>query len=593
MMTASRPSLGRSSPIALAFGWLLLAAVPALAGEPRGAEWVASDAAVYVEFARPADLIARLTGETVRSLAGSSPTYLESDGYRDGRKAIGALALALGTTWDRGLLDLAGGGIVLAVEPSTPPRLVMIATPGDPAFPPRARESLRNLARLNALLKKQPDPVSEFEHRGIKVDRVGPGAAYAIVDGLLVFTESEKTMRAIIDRSLAAPGSAKSLADDAEWQARRRGQLAGDAAAWALVRLDRVRQIDPKALAIPAEVNPLVTILFADWVEALKKATWVAANLTWTEDHLGASLTLPTPPGGYSEVFGRFLPPKGKGAASPTMPKGMILSVSLWRELASIWEVRSDLFSPQVVQGFAQLDTFAGTYFGGRDFGTGVLGALGADWRLVIARQDAATLDPAPDDKLPAFALVADLKPDDDEFAVRLKAAFQSFVGLANLGAAQTKAPPLMLGSEDFEGVSISTSRFLKPRKASREPGPVNSRHNFSPTAVQVGDRFVLSSGLGLARDLIAPLKQAGPSSDATLLAEADGAELAALLAENRAKLVMRNMIEKGNDRARAEAEVDFLARLVRTLNRGTFSARDDADGVRLQLDFQTGRPGT
>ena len=67
----------------------------------------------------------------------------------------------------------------------------------------------------------------------------------------------------------------------------------------------------------------------------------------------------------------------------------------------------------------------AGTFFGGRDFGTGVLGAIGENWTFVVADQDFDKMDPAPDVKLPAFAFVIELKPDDEEFATRLKSAFQ------------------------------------------------------------------------------------------------------------------------------------------------------------------------
>ena len=150
---------------------------------------------------------------------------------------------------------------------------------------------------------------------------------------------------------------------------------------------------------------------------------------------------------------------------------------------------RADLLTPEAVQGLAQLDTFAGQFFGGRDFGTGVLGALTSDWRLVVAMQDYAAMSPVPDVKLPAFALVVDVRPDDEDFAARLKVAFQSFVGLANLGAAQSKAPPLELGSETFEGVTISTTHFMAPvnkpnnEAEDKDKGPVHSRHNFSPSA--------------------------------------------------------------------------------------------------------------
>ena len=71
-----------------------------------------------------------------------------------------------------------------------------------------------------------------------------------------------------------------------------------------------------------------------------------------------------------------------------------------------------------------------------------------------------------------------------------------------------------------------------RPTTADEEP--VHQRHNFSPSAAQVGDHFVLSSSVGLARDLIKALKAPGKPGDATLAAEADGAALAGLVERNR-----------------------------------------------------------
>jgi hypothetical protein len=273
-----------------------------------------------------------------------------------------------------------------------------------------------------------------------------------------------------------------------------------------------------------------------------------------------------------------------------------VLSVGLWRDLAAVWEARTDLFGPEEVQNLAKLDTFAGQFFGGRDFGTGVLGALGTDWRLVAALQDYSAMTPAPDLKLPAFALLIDLKPDDDDFAQRLKVAFQSFIGLANLGAAQTKAPPLELGSETFDDLTISTARFM-PAKIAPQPGdpkerePIHYRHNFSPSFVQVGNRFVISSSASLARDLIKSLKSSeGPAQDATLAAEADGVTLAKLVELNRTRLVMQNMLQKGHDKERAESEVQLLAALMRYLGHARLSIQDGSETMRIGLDFALGK---
>jgi hypothetical protein len=257
--------------------------------------------------------------------------------------------------------------------------------------------------------------------------------------------------------------------------------------------------------------------------------------------------------------------------------------------VSAIWEVRNELFPPEVVQGLAQLDTFAGQYFGGRDFGSGVLGAIGPDWRIVVAEQDYAAIKPVPDTKLPAFALVIDLKPDDDDFAARLKVAFQSFIGLANLGAAQSKAPPLELGSETVDGVTVATSHFMPPKAAAGAKEPVHQRQNFSPSAAQVDNHFIISSSLGLTKDLIPVLRKPAKETGVTAIVEADGGTLVHLLELNRGRLVTQNMLEKGNDKATASGQIDLLLGLLRYAGRGTLSAKDSDGAVEFKLDFALG----
>ena len=116
-------------------------------------------------------------------------------------------------------------------------------------------------------------------------------------------------------------------------------------------------------------------------------------------------------------------------------PPGTIASLSLWRDLETFWESRADLFPPETVQGFAQLDTLAGQFFGGREFGTDVLGQFDPHWRLVVAQQDHAALKPQPDVKYPAFAIVAELDSADSDFGERFKVAFQAIIGISNVDA--------------------------------------------------------------------------------------------------------------------------------------------------------------
>ena len=594
----------------------------AAAVAPRGAEWVAADSVIHVEATRPAVLLDRVLGEGFQAYLKAIPAYsryLKSPEFVQQAAHVKFIATMLDTSWDQGLRDLTGGGAILSVEAvGKAPAIVLVVTPKSPAFLAKTHAKLVEFARADASGKGRPDPIKTKDYRGITTYSVSPEEAHAIVKETLVVANGFEALTRTIDRALDAPKAGVKV--DAERAARQgKARSNADTVAWGVVRLDKLRALDNK-FAVPDKdkVDPGATFLFGPWIEALRKSDRLSASITWSDSKLSADIDLPMARDKYSETFARYLPPKGQGAPALLAPKGVIGNLTLWRDLSSIWEVRNDIFPPQTVQNLAQLDSFAGQFFGGRDFGSGVLASLGTNWRVVVAEQDFAKINPVPDLKLPAFALVIDLKPDDDEFAQRLRVAFQSFIGLANLGAAQTKAPPLESGSEIVDGVTILTTRYLAPKveKAPETPGvpakkaPIHQRHNFSPSAVQVGNTFVLSSSTGLARDLVPILKASGkPRFDVkssngvaqelvptlktrteTAVLDVNGATLARLVDANRTRLVMQNMLEKGNDKAKAETEIDVLAAIVRYLGHATLTASDADDALRFKLDFALGK---
>lgn len=567
----------------------------AQAGEgPEAARWIAADQALFfAEVLKPEALIDRAVsddlGRLIAAVPGLQDSLRDNPAIRELRQAVEYLSNVLETRPDEGLRKLVSGGVVLAVEGSKDePRIYLVVTPGDPEFLEEAHTELVELARQDARENGKPDPIQEAEHRGVRGFSVDEDEAHAIVDGKLIIASGADALRTLIDRTqdgLDAP-----LADDPTWSDRR-AAVGEEAAAWAMVNLARLREIDPDQYA-PEKFDAGAVFVFGPWIEALRTADWASLSLTWTEGRLAAELAMPQPEGGYSPALSGYLPTDGRGAAAPIEVPGVIASGTLWRDLAAIWEARGEIFPPEAQQGFAQLDTFAGQFFGGRDFESGVLGAIGTQWRFLVARQDVSELNPVPEVILPAFAIVIDLVPDDPDFALRLRAAFQSFIGLANLGAAQTKAPPLMLGSEDVAGVAVSTAAFL-PSENRPEDEPIHQRHNFSPSAFQVGDRFVISSSLGLAKHLVAALQAPADEStatDATLVVTADGSTLAGLIEQNREQLIVRNMLDEGNDRGRAEGEVELLKALAAYLGRGTLTAADTDDGLRVNLSFDLGR---
>jgi hypothetical protein len=605
--------VSRLGRIAVAICLLLGAAGRSEAEAPSPADvarWVSSDAVIYLEALKPAAFVDRVLDDRVQAPLRAVPPLraaLEREEVGKLKDVAQQVAAKLGTTWQKALRDLTGGGAVFAAEAEEgqPPRFFLIVTPTDADLLKRANTALLEMARKDAADKGKPDPVKQVEYRGQTGYAVGPKVVYGIVNDRLIIADRSETGKAVVDRILDGPASKASVADQSDWKARR-AAVAPDAIAWGMARMDRLRKLDPKRYGSEAKPDTGQTIFFGGWIDTLRKAPWLAASLTWTDSRLTADVTAPVPAGGRTEAYDGYVPPKGAGAPALVKVRGVIASLSLYRDLATVWEARADLLPPEAVQNLAKLDTFAGQFFGGRDFGTGVLGALASDWRLVAALQDYSAMKPVPDVKLPAFALVMDLKPDDD-FAERLKVAFQSFIGLANLGAAESKskAPPLELGSETFEGVTIATSQFMKPpppkpaddagARAKRSvvsspPEPVHYRHNFSPCAVQVGSYFVISSSLGLTRDLVKALKSPAKAEDATLVTEADGAVLSKLVYLNRSRMVMQNMLDRGHDKEQAEAEVRLISALLDYLGHGRLSIQDGADATRVELDFALGK---
>ena len=562
---------------------------------PEAARWVAEDAVIYLELSDPNALIDRLADERVRGPLTAIPSVkalLNGEQYGKLMAAAGLVSAKLGTTPEIALRKLTGGGIVFAVEEvkGAKPRAVLVVTPTDPELLRKASAALIDLARQDAEGKGMPDPVKSADYRGVTGYAVGDGA-YVVLKDRLVIVDRPDSAKVIIDRAL--DGLKTSMAAGEGWKDCRAG-LKPDALAWGAARMDRLRALDPKHFkGSDAKKNAGEFLLFGGWLETLRQDASGPRVAVLDRRRLGAELVASLPADANEAIPG-VRPRNGSGAPSLISPPGTIATVGLWRDLAALWEARAALLAPEDVQNLNKLDTFAGQFFGGRDFGSGVLGALAGKWRLVVALQDETGLNPSPDVKLPAFALVLDLKPGDDDFAQRLRVAFQSFVGLSNLNAAQTKAPPLELGSEVFEGVTISTTKFVtpKPGPSTSPKGPVHTRHNFSPSAAQVGDHFILGSSLGLTRGLVTSLKSPAAESEGsgTLSAEADGLTLSRLVEQNRARLVMQNMLEKGHDKDQAEGEIGFLSSLLRYLGHGRLSVRDDSDATRVGLEFRLGR---
>src|SRR5262249_37771945 len=143
--------------------------VPSLRAESEAipadpARWFAPDAVLYLEVPRPEVLIDRLTDPRIQDYFRVLPAYrnfLDGKNFSQIRMVADLIAGRLETTWDRGLRDLTGGGILAAVEAEAgkEPRIFLVITPKDAGVLERASRVILELARGDAASKKKPDPV--------------------------------------------------------------------------------------------------------------------------------------------------------------------------------------------------------------------------------------------------------------------------------------------------------------------------------------------------------------------------------------------------------------------------------------------------
>ncbi len=589
------PKGPRRGLITAAFVAVLLPATAVKAGDKAApAPAVAPNEApvITLEVPHPDLLIDRLTDARIQQALGLSAQYRkfrEGPQFRQLQAVALMVALQLRTPWNRALRDLTGGGIVATVhaDPGREPRLEAVITARDPKLLDQLNEVFLKMARDDASKKKMPDPVRTTDYRGTVLHTLGGEKvlAYAIVSGRLAIANSTKGLEGLVDRLRSDPPAPAAT--------RREESGARDDASVILrghVDVQRLKKLDPKKFTLPERPNPGLVFFFGSWYEALKQARAIDATIRWSETELAADADLRLPKDARPASVQGFVPGPEQGTRPPLRPPGTIASLSLWRDWATIWESRAELLPPEAVQGLAQFDTLAGQFFGGREFGEDVLGAFDPHWRLVVAQQDYTSLNPAPDVKHPAFAIVAELNGAQEDFPARLKVAFQSIMAIANVESAQKKGPVFELGSEEVEGVRIATTRYLVPHRAASASEPGATRYNYSPSLAQVGRYVIFSSSTGLAHTLVKELKTApaaGPNPKdvaATFTVEADGPELARLLEQNRSRMVMQTMLGQGETRPDAERRVGQILDLFRYLGHGRLAVADSADRTRLQL---------
>lgn len=579
----------------LLLGWISVQLVsPARAADADPARLASETSVAWLEISKPEFVLDQILARAA-AYPGVTEAYLGDSKLADLRNVVKLLEFRLGVKWDKGLRDLLGGGIYMAFDPANKHNLLMVRAK-DADFLEKFHKAVIDLAELDAQNKQRPSPVKTKEYRGLTGFSMGGDEAHTILGDLLVICDKADGLKAAVDRHLDQASSGKRLADSKAF-AEARQSLGSSPCAWGMVQLDAVRkQPNVEKLFAEKSNNPLLELVFGGILQTARDAKTVVTSLHVTDESAGGQkLSLKTwLPGDTAPAVERrpwyFGKETSDGAAKPLRPKGVIATLTTYRDVSGLWLSRDELFDDKVNAGFAQADSGLGLYFSGRDFGTEVLGELTPRWQIVVARQEFAAGQPTPAVKLPAFALVLEMKKPD-EFSTHLQLAFQNALSLANLGASQNGQPQFLSGTETYRGATISRGQLMLPKDAPRENGALQC--NFSPASARSGNHFIIGSTVGIVRDVIDQLQEKGavhPVAENTVI-ELDVAQIAAAFADNQALLVSRQKLEQGGSQEEAEARVKQAFDIARQFGKARLHLVREAQSLNLETNFEL-RPG-
>ena len=513
------------------------------------------------------------------------------------KMVLGLLASTEDISWSEMVREVLAGPAEIALSPY-PQKLVMTVKPKDAARLGRLHAKLLEFIQQDAQNKGNPDPVKKFKHGETDCFSLAPTEAHAIYGGRFVLASSEKILGDALDVLSGAKNLPSTLDKEPRFVEAVKSANPDSRQAFGFARMDLIRKSNPGTYTVADDYNPLLALLFGGWVEAYRQADWLGMAMDWKANKPALEAFLPISADvAKGELRKAFTPPKGVYAAKPLSVPNQLGTLSLWRDLGKVWNIRENVVTGPALQGLNGLDNGIGQFFGGRDFGTGVLGSLKPDWRIVVAEQDSKTMIPKPDLVLPAFAISVGYDKKDEDFRQRWVIAFQSLIGVLNVVGGQQKAPVLVQNQEDFEGAKIYSAKYLPPVKpANAKPGDsktdeegIHIRHNFRPTLVLSGDHLIISSTTEMARDVVKAIKLADSSSDAppqAMSVDLDGKRIAGLVDVNRERLVMQNMVEKGHGKAAAQSEIGAIEGMIRGLNHAMVTAEDTENQFRLKVSL-------
>jgi hypothetical protein len=472
------------------------------------------------------------------------------------------------------LLDrLAGGGAALAIKFKSEPVFLGVVQARDSASLERFAKLVRQIGEDELARKESKEKPVQGMHRGIATTQIGNDFMVAVLGSALVLG-SPAGVHSAIDLHVDGPGN--SLARlTALKQARE--LLPPAPAAWLWLNL-RTPQEDPtfKVIFDQLKDNAALPVFYGGLPNIVARAPYLCVGLYQKPGEFDLTLRFPSGRNGMPEAVALHLPENDDTTLPLLEPPRTMFTMTYYLDLARLWERRGKLFKSKELKELEKLDKQSGPFLGGIR-ASKLLQQLGPHHRLVVAGQAKTGYKVVPSVRLPAAALVVDMR--SPEFA-RTAEAVGRAAGL--LGTFQFN---LKLVEEKHGNCQVVGYRFPEDEEVAGDAGKL--RFNTSPALVKVGNYFVVSSTLELAHDLVDVLEKeaATPGYKAGNVARAYASGAAFGLRAAQDQLLTQVILGQALTPADAREQVRLLTNLVERL--GTVDLQTHYGPNTFFVDFQ------
>jgi hypothetical protein len=542
------------------------------------AEYLPATTALYLQVQKPAELIKTIENHAVvKKVLGLEQIkdLLNSPEFAMAMLGRTFVETQLGQSIQEALRENTEKGLWVAFDPESE-GIIIVFRAREEARLKKVAGTILNLVKQNAEGEGGKSPFERVDYRDAVAAKFDDFLVARYQDWFAI-TNKPKLAKTFVDNlidGVESPLSSQTWFKDAT-------SKRGDSDVWAAIDMDAIRKIadNPEAFSGRTD-NPGVELIFGGVLDALKNSPNAFAELNIGEQ-IDLTVSAPFETDWVTESREYFFGKELKGMAPKALsPKKMIANLTSHRDLGLWWLSKEDLYAENVIAELAQADSQLSTIFSGMNFGEDVLGALEPGVQIVVAENNYDERY-VPDVKIPAFALVGKLK-DAGKMQRRLKIAFQSVVGFANINLGMNGQPQLDLETENIGDTKVLAASYFY--EEGTEEGLL--LFNFTPTIAFRGSDLILASNRDLAIELaeLSSDQASDDAEDANTKLKLDGKMLHRILDANAESLIAQNMLEEGNDRKAASEQIGILLQVAKLLRDFQMNYRVNSEEMELDL---------